>query len=73
MHLEMCTSRCHTNWLIVGCSQPVVIALMVAIASNPPDAPRQCPIIDCGERQPLEIEIFNIYKHHPSLQLTSME
>lgn len=31
----------YTSWLIVGCSHPVVIALMVAIASNPPAAPRQ--------------------------------
>lgn len=36
----------HTNWLIEGCTQPVVIALIVAIASSPPAAPRQCPIID---------------------------
>lgn len=37
-----------TNWLIEGCTQPVVIALIVAIASRPPAAPRQCPIIDCN-------------------------
>lgn len=35
-----------TNWFIVGCSQPVVIAFTVAMASSPPAAPRQCPIID---------------------------
>lgn len=29
-----------TNWFIVGCTHPVVIALMVAMASNPPAAPR---------------------------------
>jgi len=32
--------------LIDGCSHPVVMAFIVAIASNPPAAPRQCPIID---------------------------
>ena len=40
---------------MVGCNQPVVIALMVAIASIPPAAPRQCPIIDyiewCKEKR----------------------
>jgi hypothetical protein len=38
--------RCSTFWLIVGCSQPVLIAFIVAMASNPPAAPRPCPIID---------------------------
>jgi len=36
----------HTNWLIVGCSHPVVMAFTDAIASRPPAAPRQCPIMD---------------------------
>jgi hypothetical protein len=40
-----------TNWLIVGCNQPVVMALMVAIASNPPAAPRLCPIKDCIQKR----------------------
>lgn len=35
-----------TNWFMVGCSHPVVMAFTVAIASKPPAAPRQCPIID---------------------------
>ena len=35
-----------TNWLMLGCSHPVVMALIVAMASRPPAAPRQCPIID---------------------------
>lgn len=35
-----------TSWLMVGCSQPVVIAFTVAMASNPPAAPSPCPIID---------------------------
>lgn len=38
--------RCSTYWLMVGCSQPVLIAFMVAMASNPPEAPSACPIID---------------------------
>lgn len=33
---------------MVGCSHSVVIAFRVAIASKPPAAPRQCPIIDCN-------------------------
>jgi hypothetical protein len=40
-----------TNWLMVGCNQPVVIALMVAMASNAPAAPRQCPIIDYNKEK----------------------
>ena len=31
---------------MVGCTQPVVMAWMVATASRPPAAPRQCPIMD---------------------------
>lgn len=31
---------------MLGCSHPVVMAFTVAIASKPPAAPRQCPIID---------------------------
>lgn len=46
MSLTRKERNCHTYWLIVGCNQPVVIALMDAIASNPPAAPRPCPIID---------------------------
>jgi hypothetical protein len=34
---------------MVGCNQPVSMALMVAIASSPPAAPRQCPVIDCKQ------------------------
>ena len=33
------------TWLMVGCTQPVRMAWMVAIASMPPAAPRQCPIM----------------------------
>jgi len=40
-----------TNWLMVGCNQPVSIALTVAIASKAPAAPRQCPIIDWRTRK----------------------
>jgi len=36
----------HTSWLIVGWSHPVLIAFIVAMASNAPAAPRPCPIID---------------------------
>jgi hypothetical protein len=37
---------------MVGCTHPVVMASIVAIASNPPAAPRQWPIIDWqGRRQ----------------------
>lgn len=35
-----------STWLMVGCTQPVVMAWMVATASRPPAAPRQCPIMD---------------------------
>lgn len=31
---------------MVGCTQPVRMAWMVATASRPPAAPRQCPIMD---------------------------
>ena len=34
------------SWLIVGCIFEVRIAMIVAIASMPPAAPRQWPIID---------------------------
>ena len=37
----------HTNWFMLGCTHPVVMALTVAMASKPPAAPRQCPIMDC--------------------------
>jgi len=36
---------------MVGCNQPVSIALTVAIASKAPAAPRQCPIIDWRTRK----------------------
>jgi hypothetical protein len=42
--------RGSTSWLIVGCSQPVLIAFMDAMASNPPAAPRPCPIIDWNKK-----------------------
>ncbi|KAL4565410.1 hypothetical protein LXL04_029504 [Taraxacum kok-saghyz] len=37
-----------TTWThaLQGCSQPVLIAFMHAMASNPPAAPKPCPIID---------------------------
>ena len=34
------------TWLRVGWTQPVSIAFRVAMASIPPAAPRQCPIMD---------------------------
>ena len=37
--------RSTLTWLMVGCTQPVRMAWMVAIASMPPAAPRQCPIM----------------------------
>jgi len=40
-----------TNWLMVGCNQPVSIALTVAIASKAPAAAKQCPIIDWRTRK----------------------
>lgn len=33
------------TWLMVGWTQPVWMAWIVAIASMPPAAPRQCPIM----------------------------
>ena len=44
--LDVVLLRAARTWLMVGCSQPVVMALMVATASMPPAAPRQCPIMD---------------------------
>jgi hypothetical protein len=34
------------TWLMVGWTQPVWMALMVATASSPPAAPKPCPIMD---------------------------
>ena len=34
------------TWLRVGCNQPVSMALRQAMASMPPAAPKQWPIID---------------------------
>lgn len=34
------------TWLRVGCTHPVSMAFRVAMASMPPAAPRQCPIMD---------------------------
>jgi hypothetical protein len=39
-----------TNWFMLGWTHPVVIALTVAMASKPPAAPRQCPIMDCKQK-----------------------
>lgn len=36
----------HTWWLMVGWTSPRLMAIMVAMASTPAAAPRQCPIID---------------------------
>ena len=46
MDLELRGDPSHTNWLMLGCSHPVLMALTVAIASKAPEAPRQCPIMD---------------------------
>ena len=39
------TSSMGDSWLMVGCTYPVLMAWMVAMASMPPAAPRQCPIM----------------------------
>ena len=53
-----------TNWLMVGCNHPVSMALIVAIASRPPAAPRQCPIIDWEENtyvSPTYLQLYQVF------------
>ena len=60
-----------TNWLIVGCSHPVVMAFTEAMASKPPAAPRQCPIIDWKWKRP-KIIIKKKHRSEDSLRAASI-
>jgi len=67
MELKLRNDLTHTNWLMLGCNHPVVMAFTEAIASKPPAAPRQCPIIDWNKMNKHTTSATHWKKHHRRL------